>query len=98
MSLLMAGEVLDLKDVFLVFLDGIGISTHCRKVVATTIFPATLAPKTSLVLVFLARLALVNRKLLVLIIRCVSGESVSRLYLFRVLLLLLYRLFPPRTP
>ena len=83
MSLPMADEALDLGDFFLVFFDGIGVSTCCKRVVATTILSALLVPKTSLlvVLVLLASLALVGRKLLVLAIRCVSNRSFSRLSL-----------------
>lgn len=83
----MAGEVLDLGDVSLVILDGIGINTHSRGVVVTTIFLA-LASRTSLILVFFARLALVDRRLLVLINRYIIRKNVSRFSLSEVFLLL----------
>ena len=94
----MVVEVLDLEDVFLIFLDGIGVSISYRKIVAITIFLAISASKISLVLVFLARLTLVDGKLLVLVTKCVSRGSVNRLSLFRVLLLLFCRLVFLRTP
>ena len=72
-SLTMVGKALHLEDVFLVFFDGIGVSTHYRGVVATTTFSATLAPRASLVLVLLARLTLVVGRLLVLATR-ISAE------------------------
>ena len=56
---------LNLEDISYIFFDDIGIYTYCKGVV-TAIFSATLAPKTSLVLVFLASLALLVRRLLVL--------------------------------
>ena len=81
MSLLMIGKVLNLGDVFLVFLDSIGVSTEYRKVVATITPSVPLALKISLlvVLVLFASLALVGGKLLVLVIRYISRRSVSGL-------------------
>ena len=75
----MAKVALDLGDVFHVFpviLDDMGLCTYCRKVVIA-IFLSTLAPKTSLVLVFLIYLVLVDGKLLVFTTRYISGGSVS---------------------
>lgn len=87
----MVYEPLDLEDIFLVFLNSIGIKICCREVLTTTTFSATSAPKTSLVLVFLVCLALLGRRLLVLAIQCISGESVSRFSLSKVFFLLLCR-------
>ena len=60
MSFLMAVETLDLRDDFLVFLDGVGIGTCCESVMATTTSLA-LGTRNSLVLVFIASLTLVGR-------------------------------------
>lgn len=88
MSLLMIVVVLDLGNIFNFLFDGVGISTYCWEAVATIILLATLALRTSLVLVFLASLALVGKKLLVLVTRYVSGRSISGLSLFGVLIFL----------
>ena len=65
MSLPIAVEALDLEDISLVFLDNVGISNRCRRVVTINTSLASIL-KTFLVLVFFARLTLVGRKLLVL--------------------------------
>ena len=66
--------------------DDVSISTCCRGVIVTT-FLALLAPKTSfVVLVFFASLALVGGRLLVLVIRYVSGRSIIGLYISTVIL------------
>lgn len=75
MSLPIKGEALDLGDVsfvFPIFLNNVGICTYCRNVVILVL-------KTFLFLVLFARLALVGGKLLMLTIRYVNGNSVSRL-------------------
>lgn len=102
MSLLVTVEALDLGNIFHFFFDGVGVSTHgvsirCRRVVAITSL-VILAPKTSLVLVFLATVALVGRRLLVLATRRISKRDVSRLNLFKVFFLLLGGLIPLKTP
>ena len=61
---------------------------------------APVAPRTSLlvVLVFLASLALVGKRLLVLVTRYVSGRSISRFSPSRVLLLFFHKPVPLETP
>ena len=89
----MAKVALDLEDVFLVIpvlLNDVDICTCCKEVVIAT-FLATLASKTFLVLVFLACLALVGRKLLVLATRYISKSSINGLNSSRVFLLLFCR-------
>lgn len=93
----MAVEALDLGDVSLVFLDGIGVSICCRGVVAITTL-LVLVPRTSLVLVFPARLVLVGGKLLVLTTRYVSKGSDSGLSHSGVFLLLFCRLVSLKAP
>ena len=54
MSLPIAVEALDLEDVSLFSLNGVGVRTYCKGVVATTLSLFFVVPKTSLVvLVFL---------------------------------------------
>ena len=89
MSLLIVVEALDLGDVFVVFFDGVDVSIYYKRVVATTT-PLSLTPKSFLILVFLARLALVGRKLLVLATRCVNGKIISRFSSSRIFLLFFY--------
>ena len=92
MPLSMTVEALDLEDVFPFLFDGIDIGTCCRGVVTTTLFLAPSTPRISLiVLVFLAILAPVGKRLLVLVTGYVSKNSISRLSLFRVFFLLLHR-------
>ena len=82
----MTVEILDLRDIFPFFLDDVGVSTHCKRVMAIT--PSiSLTSKTSLVVLFLfASLALVDRRLLVLATKYISGKSVSGLNLSKVFL------------
>ena len=91
---------LDLRDVFHFFFDSIGVSIYCRRVLATTTFSVSLAPRTSLlvVLILLASLALISGRLLMLAIRYVSGRSVSRLSLFKVVLFFFRKLIPSEIP
>ena len=98
MSLLLTIIILDLKDIFHFFYDSTGVNTRCRRVVATTTLLAPSALKTSLlvVLVLLAVLALVGRRLFA--IRCVSGRGVSKLSPFRVFFLFLGGPVLLRTP
>ena len=99
MSLLVIVEILNLGDIFHFFFDNVGVSTCCKKVIATT-FLIPLAPKTSLlvVLVFLASLALVGGILLMLAIRYVSKKCVSEFSFSGVFLLLFHELVPSRIP
>lgn len=88
-----ASEAFNLGDDFFVFsvlFDYMGICISYRKVVVATPL-VTLASRTSLILVFLARLALVGRRLLVLATNCVSKGNISELSLFRVFFLLFCR-------
>lgn len=96
MPLLFIVEVLNLEDVFPVFFDGIGISTHCKKVMATNLFLLPIAPRISLVvLVLYTSLALVGERLLgMLAIRYVKKKSVSEFILSRVLLFFVCRPLP----
>lgn len=94
----MTVEALDLGDILFFFLDDVSISTYCKKVVATTFLTLSALRISLVVLIFLASLALVDRKLLVFVTRCVSGRSVSRLSLSGVFLLLFLKLVPLETP
>ena len=68
----------DLKDIFPFFFDDVDVSTYCKGVMAMTLFLATSVPRISfMILVFLASLALISGRLLVLATRYVSGKSVS---------------------
>ena len=91
MSLLVTVVALDLREIFLFFLDGVGVDTCCKRVMATTLsLSASLAPRTSLlvVLVLLGGKSLLNgRKLFST--RRVSREGVSGLILSTGVLLLL---------
>ena len=81
MFLPMADEALNLEDVFLVFpvfFNNVGICTYCRKV-GVAILLAILAPTIFLILIFFACLALMDRRLLLLATKYVSGGSVSGL-------------------
>ena len=80
----MADKIFNLEDVFLVFLDSVDISIHCRGVMALTTPSTPSTPKTSLlmILVFCANLALMGRRLLVLTTRCINKISVNRLNSF----------------
>ena len=54
MSLLVTVVALNLGEIFIFFLDGGGIDTHCRRVMATTLsLSASSAPKTSLLVVLI---------------------------------------------
>lgn len=100
MSFSIVGEILELGDVSLVFpifLNDVGIYICCKGVVIAT-FLTILAPKTSLVLVYLAYLALVDRKLLILVTRYMSKGNVSGFSPFRVFLLFFHRLVLLRIP
>ena len=90
MSFLIVGETFDLGDDSFIFHDGISVSTCCRRLMVTTTSSAILASKTFLILVFLARLALVGKRLSIFTPRCVSRGSISGLSLFGVFLLLLH--------
>lgn len=92
----MAEVVLDLRDVFSVFLvysNNVGICHYYREVVTATSL-TILAPRTSLAMVFFASLTLVSGRLLVLPTKYVNERSVSRLGLFEVLFLFFCRLVP----
>ena len=85
MSFLMADKALDLRDVFLFSLDGVGINTNCKVVVATILSLSSTALGILLViLVLLVTLALMDE----LFTRCVSREKISGLSLSNVVLLL----------
>lgn len=92
-------KILNLRNIFQFPLDDIGVSTYCKRVVATT-FLALLALKISLlvVLILFISLALVGRRLLVLTTRYVSKKSVSELSSFRVFLLFFCKFIPLETP
>lgn len=76
----MADVALDLEDVFLFFLDDIGVCIYCKQVMAKTLFPAPTMRKISLVvLVLFARLVQKDRRLWVLATRYISGRSVGGL-------------------
>ena len=87
-----------LGDIFHFFLDGAGVDTFGREVVATTT-PLAPAPRTSLLvlLVFLDSLALMVGRL-VLATRYVSGRGVSGLRPSGVLFLFLGGPVPSGTP
>ena len=93
MSLLIIVEALDLGDIFYLLFDGVDISIHYKRVVAIT-SSTPLASKISLILIFFARLALIGQRLLVLIIRYISGRSISGLSLSGIFLLFLYLPIP----
>ena len=59
----MIGIVFDLGDVFHFFLDDIGVSFCCGRVIAMTLFPAFTTLRTFLVVLALFGLALVGRRL-----------------------------------
>ena len=82
----------DLGDIFLLLFNNVGVYIYYKKVVTMTPL-ATLALEISLVLVFLASPALVNRRLFVLTIRYINGKNVSRFNSFEILLFLLLRSF-----
>ena len=85
--LLIIVEILDLEDLFAFLLNDVGVSTYCKRVMATNLL-TSLVPRTSVVvLVFLASLVLVSKKLLMLTTRYVSKRSVSELRFFRVFFL-----------
>ena len=92
-------KAFNLGDIFSFFFDGIGVSTHCEGVVVTP-FLASLAPRTSLlmVLVLFANLVLVGRRLLVLATRRVRGRSVSELSPSRVFVYLFRGFISSRIP
>ena len=78
MPLSMIDEAFNLGDIFSFLFDGISISTCCKRVITMTLSLILLAPRTSLVvLIFLASLILVRKRLLVLATRYVNGRSVS---------------------
>lgn len=89
--------VLNLGDIFNFFLDSIGISIYCRRVVAITISLAILVLTTFLVLIFFASLTLVGRRLLMFATRYVSERSVSRFSLSKVFILLFCGPVPSET-
>lgn len=98
MPLSIAEVALDLEDVLSFVFDDISVCTRGRGVMTIT-FLAILVPKTFfVVLVFLASLALVDGRLLVLAIRYISRKSVRRLNLSEVFLLLFLRLVLSGTP
>lgn len=81
-------EVLNLQDIFSFFLDSICISNFLKEVITTTLFLGALAMRTSLVvLVVLASLALVGRRLLLFITRYINEKIISILNLSEDLLL-----------
>lgn len=95
MPLAMTVEALDLRDVFLFFLDNIGISTYYKEIMAMTLSLVFLAPRISLVvLVFLAILTLISRRLLMLVTKFVNKKSVSGLSHYKVVPLLFCQLVP----
>ena len=99
MFLPMTVEALDLGNIFHFLLDGVDVSTSCRRVITTTSL-ALSSPKISLlvVLVFLVNLALVGRRLLMLVIRYISKRSISGLNPSGVFLLFFCGLVPLETP
>ena len=89
-------EALDLEDVLLFLIDNVDVSTCCKKVMATTRL-VLLAPKTSLViLVLLANLEVVGRRLMHAI-RCVSKKIISGFSVSGVLFLFVCRPIPLKT-
>ena len=71
--------VLNLGDIFYLFLDIISVGIYYREAVVFTISSTISVPRTSLKLVFLASLNLMGRRLLVLTTRCISERSISGL-------------------
>lgn len=89
-------ETFNLKNIFFIFLDGIGISINCKKAMVTT-FLTPLTPKKFLViLVFLASLALMGKRLLVFATKYISRRSVSGLNSFGVFSVFFYGFVPLR--
>lgn len=93
MLLLVIVEVLNFGDIFHFLLNDVGISIYCKRVVATTSL-VTLAPSTSLILVFHTSLALVGGRLRVLATRYVNRRNVSRFILSKIFLLLFSKHVP----
>ena len=90
----MTSEALNLGNVSLLSLDGVGISTRCRRVVAMTLSLSFAVPETSLVVLVYLRISeksLLSEKWL-FPTRYVSRGGVGGLILFRVLLFPLCRL------
>ena len=99
MFLLVIVEALNLRNISHFLFDGIGVSIHCKKIMLTlSLTPSTLKISLLVVLVFLASLALVGRKLLVLATRYISRRSISERNPSGVLVLLFCRPIPSRTP
>lgn len=97
MPFFMTVEALNLEDIFLFLFDSLSMSKYCRRDITITLSLAFLVPRTFLVvLVFLASLALVDRRLLVLATRYVSKRNISKLSLSGVLLLLFHRFVPSK--
>lgn len=96
MSFLMIVVVLDLRDIFNFFFDGVDVGTYGKKAIVTTIFLTNSRLRISLVLVLLTSLALIDRRLLVLATRCINGKSVGELSLSGVFLLFFCGPIPPR--
>ena len=79
MSLPVTVVALDLREIFLLLLDGGGVDTRCKRIIATTLsLSAPLAPKIFLlvVLVLLGGRSLLSRKRL-FSTRCVSRGGVG---------------------
>lgn len=88
MPLLMTVKAFNLGDIFPFLFDNVSVSICYKEVMAITSL-ALLMPRTSLVvLVLLASLALVGRRLLVLTTRYISGRNVSELSPSKAFLLL----------
>ena len=101
MSLSVTVVALNLREIFLLFFDGGGVDTYCRRVMATTLsLSAPSAPRTSLLMVLVllgGRSLLSGRELFST--RRVSGGGVGRLILsIGILLLLFGGLVPSGTP
>lgn len=98
MPFFMAVVALDLRDIFLFFLNDVGVSTYYRRVIATTLFltlflSSTIPRTTSLVVqVFFASITLVGRRLLGMLARYINGKDVNRLILSEVFFLFFCRL------
>lgn len=98
MPLFVIVEVFNLVDVFLFFFDDVSVSTYYRRVIATTLFLALSVPRTSLVVLdFLAILALIGGRLLMLATRYVTERSVSALSSFEVFFFLFHGLLSLKT-
>ena len=101
MTLLVTVVALNLREIFLLFLNGIGVDTRFRRVMATTLsLSAPSVPRTSLlvVLVFLSGKSLLSGRGL-FSIRRISKKGVGRLILSTgVLFLLPGGLVPLETP